>query len=1838
MDSEKKSEISAPTTSGSWPLGSDLPDLSSSTLNSVFASDPLTSNSDFSKYLQNLGEHDDPLLSSGAVSSIKDIFKHDEGKIGTKQSDQNPVDQTFDLSLPSSYSPAHVQRRPSQHDGVHQRRGVLSSASNETHIADALLQDIEIMQVGDESAKEKLSPKKDAIKEGLKKIKQQLGKSDKIISGPAVVTQFIDNSASLFSEDLDDSLKCSMDNASAKEFYFSPRRSSRKTTRLFDIVGPKSRKHVNEKHEEEESPHLGSESKSHKEAAKGTVSESEAKRNWVEDDGFKRRSTRTYHKEEETKQGEESKKKGRGRLVKFGGTSDNEDDRKGKFIRRGLRKEKSPSDDERKQGRKLKKDVKREMKNAKSKKKIGGKKILKGEKKEKIDKKKGDEEDESDEDKSDEDDSDDSSVLDDGELSDGGSEFDPDEDPDRLWCICKKPHGNRFMICCDTCEDWFHGECVGITQADGREMEKHGEEWMCPKCKRKLQALAKELKEKERLERLKNRFKSDDEKGSSDEKVSLSKEKSSEKVRQKLLRIIRKANGDRPKIRTIEDNELPPLHKDELDVDSPGPVKKRFRLSAEDKEAKEARRLEEEIEWKRRLKEMKARQMKAEMEAKRRESTEGGISFDKIGSQKIAKVKAEPKRDVKLERLESPAKVKSKIGLDMAKERRKSDSTNDRKVSSLEASRRVSFDLQPKERLIKRETSEESEESPKKQATQKKVRITPTPKTLKPSGLKSFCIVCNKPAMKSAVYCSKDCMASYTKESLRLISENKLKRLGMKSESGKGSADNSVASKIPVLPGHNDDRITVLERSTGKVLAGLIAPTKANIFTWVEEHPTFEVFRPVNSNNSSQKDKRDLTEVIRSNVKKSLKETILARCRDYEMEVNVDEVSKICHAIEEEIVKMFGDTGQKYKTKYRSLIFNLKDPKNRNLYKQVVQGDLSPSKLVHMTPEQLASAELARWREKEAKHNLEMIKKREEEEATMSKHAVKKTHKGEVEIQTEDEDMRNLESHIEVREEPKEDETEAENSGISFEDTTSQHSSHLFDLNCKICTGKQLSAGQQPILPHVSTSAIQTVSETSVPSPTDSPSENDLKENSPDVESMSKSPVNIPLLSKERFDSVWKGFVSMQGVAKFATSAYRVSGSCEKLIQLLPDTIHICGRISHEQVWDYLFQLKEASSSKVIDVLRFEMAADEEKAAYCSLYSYFYTRKRIGVIGNCFSGVKDMYIVPIAAHDPIPSELKPFDGPGLPEPRPHMLIGIIVRKKSAVNVPKRSKTSYHHSSEPVTKKSKKHSKEKHRKDERKHAKKSFDSPYEDIIFGKQKHAIRDVKYVPSETSSPYTPDAHTPTPSTSTSTSVDTSLDAKEDAKLKLEEKLEKQKEELLRLQAEIQAKRQAKQGADTLLPSRSTPIALTTDSSVVATSASALLSPATAVVVPTSLYGQSNRVTQLPSTQSSSSLASSYSLASESQEDEPYDPENAFFDKPTSAQSTPAAYRPSSTSYQPIKDPSKSSTGMGVVKATDKASADDEPYDPQDSDEPYDPEDAIESDLKEPDPGTNDASKQSAGDEPYDPEDEFVMDLIEDISLPNELKKIDKPNLPFPLEISKKEETKMPELPPIRLPEKLDRRAANFPSFISSTLVDPRSNASPSLQAATSQGPSPVSSTDSPGIRVSGQLSSPPSAQETGRSAAGARKSSSDSGMRESPKSEATAPNRISHSDSRDVFYQSPYENYSTSYPSAQDSSYHRQWQGSYSTGEGSEYRGQRSGYDRYGPESRERGSDSWNRSYHSRANDYKSDGSRHGDYSNYTNDKRDGSSSNRSFDDFKGSSGGTGRGQDRGRGSQWR
>ena len=54
-------------------------------------------------------------------------------------------------------------------------------------------------------------------------------------------------------------------------------------------------------------------------------------------------------------------------------------------------------------------------------------------------------------------------------------------------CLCSFPNPlSRFMIACDKCSEWYHGDCVGIGKMRGRQMEKAGTEWICPVCTGKM--------------------------------------------------------------------------------------------------------------------------------------------------------------------------------------------------------------------------------------------------------------------------------------------------------------------------------------------------------------------------------------------------------------------------------------------------------------------------------------------------------------------------------------------------------------------------------------------------------------------------------------------------------------------------------------------------------------------------------------------------------------------------------------------------------------------------------------------------------------------------------------------------------------------------------------------------------------------------------------------------------------------------------------------------------------------------------------------------------------------------------------------------------------------------------------------------------------------------------------------------------------------------------------------------------------------------------------------------------------------------------------------------------
>lgn len=109
-----------------------------------------------------------------------------------------------------------------------------------------------------------------------------------------------------------------------------------------------------------------------------------------------------------------------------------------------------------------------------------------------------------------------------------------------------------------------------------------------------------------------------------------------------------------------------------------------------------------------------------------------------------------------------------------------------------------------------------------------------------------------------------------------------------------------------------------------------------------------------------------------------------------------DEIETFARNTEREMYLLFNkDTGMKYRAKYRSLMFNIKDRKNTSLFLKICDHSITAQQLVKMTADEMASQELAKWRENENKHQLEMIKKSELDILACSKTYVLKTHKGE---------------------------------------------------------------------------------------------------------------------------------------------------------------------------------------------------------------------------------------------------------------------------------------------------------------------------------------------------------------------------------------------------------------------------------------------------------------------------------------------------------------------------------------------------------------------------------------------------------------------------------------------------------------------------------------------------------------------------------------------------------------------------------------------------------------------------------------------------------------------------
>lgn len=193
-------------------------------------------------------------------------------------------------------------------------------------------------------------------------------------------------------------------------------------------------------------------------------------------------------------------------------------------------------------------------------------------------------------------------------------------------------------------------------------------------------------------------------------------------------------------------------------------------------------------------------------------------------------------------------------------------------------------------------------------------------------------------------------------------------------------------------------------KSQGSTVPKMVTSTPKTVTTVIKKQETKpKVVQKVQTQlKSPPPSKKFEPEALRLTVQKTLTEWLGARVKEVnDISLTEEEITELVHNIELELYKCYKDMN-KYKNKYRSLLFNIKDQKNLTLFRKIADKSLSPYDLVRMTSEEMASQELAAWREKETKHQLEMIKKTELALLAQGKSIVVKTHKGEQIIEKND--------------------------------------------------------------------------------------------------------------------------------------------------------------------------------------------------------------------------------------------------------------------------------------------------------------------------------------------------------------------------------------------------------------------------------------------------------------------------------------------------------------------------------------------------------------------------------------------------------------------------------------------------------------------------------------------------------------------------------------------------------------------------------------------------------------------------------------------------------------------
>lgn len=339
------------------------------------------------------------------------------------------------------------------------------------------------------------------------------------------------------------------------------------------------------------------------------------------------------------------------------------------------------------------------------------------------------------------------------------------------------------------------------------------------------------------------------------------------------------------------------------------------------------------------------------------------------------------------------------------------------------------------------------------------------------------------------------------------------------------------------------------------------------------------------------------------------------------------------------------DVGPKYRDKFRTLSFNLRDEKNPTLRSRIIKGELTPKQIVTLTTEEMLNPELQKLAESVRQESI-----RDSVLKVNDAPRIRRTHKGDEIVET-NEDSSESTRHINSNESTHGSEEIKHKSNLVKERTSDgtkkrkhvEFSDHVEYSDDREKRQRSVDYDQQ----NYAMDDVTSYSPENSPEDTGLISDDDLELDSVLNESNNVSQ-NTELSKsadkKKEEIGIWVGNVTMPGMAQFPGSAFHLQGTDNfspfeswSEVMDLNEPIVIDGRLDENKAGTYLYAIRQSKS-----LVSFVLRSDEpsgDQTGFNKVFDYYHSRKKVGVIKNKKGIVRDAYIVTIANTDPIPAYL-----------------------------------------------------------------------------------------------------------------------------------------------------------------------------------------------------------------------------------------------------------------------------------------------------------------------------------------------------------------------------------------------------------------------------------------------------------------------------------------------------------------------------------------------------------------------------------------------------------------------